>query len=764
MRHVAAACLALALLRLVGRALTNHVATWPQLVAAVVLLTIYWVPASLSIGYLYAWLVGRAFDRRRQLVLHVLAAVVVMVTEALWSQWIVRLTTGVRTPMLQWTFYRLDWNALLYLVTVTGFAAARALRIARARERLATELDAALTDAQLHGLALQLQPHFLFNTLLLIAETAYTNADVARDTLAALRTLLRTAYAYGGRRFVTVAEEIAFLEAYAAIQQHRFGNRLDVSFSLDSEVFRATLPPLLLQPLVENSIRHGLSPRGRGGWVRVSVRKSSSTLEIMIEDDGQGFLRGGSPSEGIGLSLTRRRLSGLYGGAAELRMSAREGGGVVARVTLPFSEDLRDEGSVLLPIDDESRAEDWGHTGDFPIVVPDASDEEGDAHLPNVGDRARGWSMGMRLTVGWAVALASILEMHWLGLRLGYYKGEPVSWGGVCADTVSSLPFWTVLTLAAIGINRRARDGALSTRLTLALHVGAATLIASAHALLGARVEQLVWWGSPPAEGLSSFSEWVPWDILAYAIVVGIARRDDLAEWARRRVLHARALRLQVEAAARRLARQRLQQPLLISALEGVANADGPLAIDRASVQFADLVRLMLSSADAESHTLAAEVLLTDYYAVLRTRARGTVSMSRATGEATVPPTVVATVLHALLAQVDDPSGYTIAAEPAGATIVIRIGVTSDLPVPDRSAAGDMLQLWLRRQLDAACENNARLTFVHSEGGVEAMLELPLVAGPISADSPQCSYAADEQLGVLTGPSVHHESIRVRQP
>ena len=757
-RHIALACLGLTLMRLVVRVLAARLGYPSQVIVVVPLVTAFWFPTAIAIGYFYAWLVGRGIDRRGQLALHLLAAVVVSIGEAVWSQWVVRLTGGVPTRMTQWAFLRLDWNALLYVLAVTGFAAARALRIARARERMATELDAALTDAQLHGLALQLQPHFLFNTLLLIAEAAYTNAGIARQTLGALQTLLRTAYAYGGRRFVTVAEETAFLEAYAAIQTHRFGDRLQVVFSLAPDVQRATLPPLLLQPLVENAIRHGISPRGRGGCVRLAVWKTPTTLEVAVEDDGQGLSSVGAPHEGTGLSLTRRRLAGLYGDAAHLRVSARDGGGVEARVTVPYSEDTHDARALSWqPSDDEEEDhEDWGNTGDFSVVLPETADDTGDA--PNADDRVDSSSMTVRLAVGWSVALASIIEMHWLGLRLGYFKSGSMTWYSLFADTIASLPFWLVLTVGAVAISRRLEALGLRTRSTIPLHAVAAISIATAHALLGARVEQALWWGAPPAGGWSSYYEWAPWDVLSYALVVMIARLDDLTLWARRRVVQTRALRVQVAAAARRLARLRVQQPLLISALEGVANADGALAIDQASVRFADLVRLLLSSAESESHSLRAEILLTEYYAALRTRARGTFTLSRATSEAAIPPAIVATVLHALLTQVDDPTEYAIRAEPVGDTLAISMVVMSDMPLPDRSAAGDKLQRWIHRQLGAACDASARLTFIERDGGAEALLQFPFVPGELTDDDPQCDYSPDDHFCL----AVNHAVARVR--
>jgi hypothetical protein len=163
-------------------------------------------------------------------------------------------------------------------------------------------------------------------------------------------------------------------------------------------------------------------------------------------------------------------------------------------------------------------------------------------------------------------------------------------------------------------------------------------------------------------------------------------------------------------------------------------------------VKFADLVRLLLASADADSHTLSAEIRLTDHYAALRTRARGRVTMSRAASDAEVPPGVVPAVLHALLSGVDDPDAYSISAGAAGDVLTISVVVSSEMPVPDRSAAGDTLQRWLLRQLDAACDARAELSFGEHEKEVEAVLRLPYAAPSLAADSPECDYSPDDHL------------------
>lgn len=209
----------------------------------------------------------------------------------------------------------------------------------RDRERAAADLEARLSEARLQSLRSQIQPHFLFNTLNTIASLNHDDPKAANRMLAQLSQLLRVSLESDARQDVTLEQELAFLKGYLEIEQARFGDRLGVIFDIAPETLTAQVPNLLLQPLVENAVRHGIAPYARPGEVRIAARKVSDRLKIEISDTGPGIERvakNGGQGNGIGLINTQARLQQLYGDKQSFK--ARDGakGGTVVEVTIPL--------------------------------------------------------------------------------------------------------------------------------------------------------------------------------------------------------------------------------------------------------------------------------------------------------------------------------------------------------------------------------------------------------------------------------------------
>jgi two-component system LytT family sensor kinase len=230
----------------------------------------------------------------------------------------------------------------------TGYAVGYYARF-REREVRATQLEARLAQAELQALKMQLHPHFLFNTLNGIAGLVRDKKNTAAvEMIAGLSDLLRYTLDGAGRQEVTLREELEFLELYLGIQQKRFPDRLRVEMSVEPTTLEALVPNLILQPLVENAIRHGVSRRAAAGTVGVAAERQGGRLRIRVYDDGPGLRRAsngnakadggreGAPSTGIGLSNTRARLRQLYGDAQSFGVFDREAGGVEATLLLPF--------------------------------------------------------------------------------------------------------------------------------------------------------------------------------------------------------------------------------------------------------------------------------------------------------------------------------------------------------------------------------------------------------------------------------------------
>jgi two-component system LytT family sensor kinase len=229
-------------------------------------------------------------------------------------------------------------HLLMYASAVAVLHAIDYYRAFRERELRASRLEAQLAQAQLAVLRTQLQPHFLFNTLHTVSALMARDVPAARRVLSRLSELLRQSLDVEAAPEVPLRAELEFLERYVDIQRTRFEDRLAVDVRVEPGALDGAVPRLLLQPLVENSLRHGLAPRAGGGRVEVRAGVSGGELCLAIVDDGVGLPAGlGAPArEGVGLRHTRARLRALYGEAHAFELRPREGGGVEVHVRLPF--------------------------------------------------------------------------------------------------------------------------------------------------------------------------------------------------------------------------------------------------------------------------------------------------------------------------------------------------------------------------------------------------------------------------------------------
>jgi LytS/YehU family sensor histidine kinase len=208
------------------------------------------------------------------------------------------------------------------------------------RERDAARLAQQLSEAQLASLRMQLRPHFLFNSLnaiMALVRDAENGRAVA--ALGLLSDMLRTTLDGGARHEVSLGDEIAFTRQYLAMEQLRFGDRLQVTCDVPPELLDAAVPQFVLQPFVENSIKHGILDRRRGGSIDISARADDGTLRLSVVDDGVGLGGASAAARGSGVGLTNSRLhlAHLYGDRASLRVrDGADGVGVEVEVTLPL--------------------------------------------------------------------------------------------------------------------------------------------------------------------------------------------------------------------------------------------------------------------------------------------------------------------------------------------------------------------------------------------------------------------------------------------
>lgn len=191
-----------------------------------------------------------------------------------------------------------------------------------------------LVQAQLQLLRNRLQPHFLFNTLNAIAELMYEDSRRAEATIMQLSDVLRLTLQHDQEPEITLAQELDLLRKHVAIYQTLLQDRLHVRWMVDDDTLTARVPTMILQPLVENAIRHGIAPREHGGTVEIRARREGSSLALAVHDDGVGMA--GEPRSGIGLTNTRARLHHLYGREFTFDLRAAAGGGVTVLIQVPL--------------------------------------------------------------------------------------------------------------------------------------------------------------------------------------------------------------------------------------------------------------------------------------------------------------------------------------------------------------------------------------------------------------------------------------------
>jgi hypothetical protein len=248
-------------------------------------------------------------------------------------------------PYLYWSSFNADMGLYTMLILLTWsllyFGINGWIRLELERRR-ADRADALSQAAQLRALQSQLEPHFLFNTLNGISSLVVEGrSDAAAAMIARLSDFLRLTLKVAGTPQIRLADELVFVRQYLDIEQLRFGDRLGFGIEVTPQAMEAMVPAMLLQPLVENSVRHGILPRAIGGKVVVSgrtesVRAAPDTLILRVDDDGPGMQKSVSPSSGVGLSNTATRLSVLYGCAAQFAIGRSSLGGVGVTIRLPL--------------------------------------------------------------------------------------------------------------------------------------------------------------------------------------------------------------------------------------------------------------------------------------------------------------------------------------------------------------------------------------------------------------------------------------------
>ena len=248
-----------------------------------------------------------------------------------------------------WFLSSVPFTILVYAAVVGIRSSLVDRALLRLRERDAARLAQQLTEAQLASLRMQLRPHFLFNSLnAIVALVRDGDAPRAVAALELLSDVLRTTLRAGASHEVPLTEEVDFTRRYLEIEQMRFADRLRITFDVPPALLDAAVPAFVLQPFVENAIKHGILDRRGGGRIAVTARADDAGLHLSVQDDGTGLRGGAGEGAGVGIANARSRLEHLYGGEARLTVGApADGSGVIVDIRLPLRRHAPDDTSAV---------------------------------------------------------------------------------------------------------------------------------------------------------------------------------------------------------------------------------------------------------------------------------------------------------------------------------------------------------------------------------------------------------------------------------
>ena len=299
----------------------------------------FWLAWGVLSG-LIAWLVYRfpiGGNRRRNIFYHLIASVIVSPVHSLMCYVAMSMVMPKHVAIPAFLFHLYPRGMVYYWLIAAGMHALDYYRHYEERSLVASQLEAQLAQAKLHLLKMQLHPHFLFNTLNSISALLHEDVEQADLMIERLGDFLRLTLDHSMAQEVTLREEMEFLNCYLAIEQIRFQDRLTSDIVLEPQTLDARVPSLILQPIVENAIRHGIAPRAGAGRIEIRSRHDHAVLVLTVRDNGAGLTAAnGSNGKGMGLAITRARLDRLYGAQHRFELRNAPEGGVMVTLEIPF--------------------------------------------------------------------------------------------------------------------------------------------------------------------------------------------------------------------------------------------------------------------------------------------------------------------------------------------------------------------------------------------------------------------------------------------
>lgn len=506
--------------------------------------------------------------------------------------------------------YFADFDALSYLAIVVITDALIARAAVRAGERRAARLEGLVARARLEYLEAQLQPHFLFNALGAVSELAYEAPATALRVLRQLALIFRGALASRSGE-VTLGEELVAIEPYLDIQRLRFPDWLRIDYDVGGDTLDCLVPRFVLQPLVENAIRHGLTGRVAAGCIEISSRVAGERLILRVADNGVGLRQVVTRfGYGIGLTNVRDRLTTLYGPGEQLRLFDAPGGGAVAEVTLPARR-ATDAAAAPAMVSDELADE------STPNDERTANAADGPRPLSSPWRRlGRGAAIAVFCGLLWTIQSYAYLRIR---NRLGNFSLRWVAGYDFAAALLYACMAPAIFFMTSRYPLTRQR---LLTRAPA--YLGLMAVLAVVHEAILNRVftPQTPLWSPASANGLVLNS-------LVLSVLIAIGHRRQLREWMRERELAAAALSSELRTARVRAARMQEIPPVVLNALDRVIDAvsaapiPSPRRTEQLLARLGDYLRVAIECSDEHGITASREQSLARSLAQFERVARG---------------------------------------------------------------------------------------------------------------------------------------------
>ena len=546
---------------------------------------------------------------------------------------------------LQLTFYR---DLLIYLGIVGIWHGLAHYRRYRARALHASQLETRLTQARLQMLSAQLHPHFLFNTLHAISALMHSNVAVADRILARLSDLLRLTLQSAEVPQVTLKQEFEFLEGYLEIEQTRFQDRLSVQIDPAPETLDALLPTMLLQPLVENAIQHGIAPQASPGKIVLRSARLNGCLRLEVRDSGPGLPSDWKLREGAGLNNTRTRLDQIYGREQSFALGRSPEGGLLVAIEIPFHA----------AADASHGAKEEGDSPQFEEGPPAERAEDFTSlprHAASIFLPSRRWQRWLLILGAWTV-----VGIYFAGENYSYtaYLERPIEWWRLAVWWLTHFYIWAALTPAVLFLVRRFPLERMHRKRNFGIHLLGSLLVSALQSAVWIPVAPLVQL-RPMRPNMSTWEVYksyvvtdLHFNILAYWAILGIWHAVDYYRRSREHQLAVAQLERSLTQARLEALRMQLQPHFLFNTLHGISALmhRDPEAANNLIVRLSDLLRLTLEHTGAQEIPLKRELeFLEPYLEIERTRFQDRLTVSLEIDPATLDACVPCLILQPLV-------------------------------------------------------------------------------------------------------------------